>query len=149
MELVHEFTFHADLGETFQVGGGPFGARMVIAVTGGWVKGDRISGHPIGPGGDWAVVGADGFAQLDVRTLVRTDDGADLYMHYTGSLELTEPVMTAMLSDGETAFDDQYFRTQVRVESGDDRYSWVNRRLFVGRGRIASEGVEYEVYRLA
>ena len=68
MELVHEFTLHAALGETFQVGGGIHGDRLVGTVAGGWVKGDRISGQLVGPGADWALLGPDGFAQIDVRT---------------------------------------------------------------------------------
>ena len=149
MELVHEFTLHASLGTSFQMGGGPFGARFVAAVEGGWVKGDRITGQMIGPGADWAVIGSDGYVHVDVRAQVRTDDGADLFIRYTGSLELNDKAIEASLGTGETAFDDQYFRTHVRIESGDDRYAWVNRSLFVGEGRMASDGVEYEVYRLA
>jgi hypothetical protein len=149
VELAHEFTLHASLGDTLQMGGGPFGARVVTTVTGGWVKGSRLNGRVVGPGADWAILGADGFAHLDVRAQVRTDDGADLFVHYTGSLELTDATMAALLGDGETEFVDQYFRSHVRVESGDERYGWVNRALFVGEGRIASDGVEYEVYRLA
>ena len=149
MELQHEFTLRATLGETLQMKGGPFGARIATSVSGGSVKGDRISGTLIGPGADWAIVGNDGYAQIDVRTQIRTDDGADLFLHYTGSIELCEATFTALLGDGETGFDEQYFRTHVRLESGEERYSWVNRALFVGQGRVVSDGVEYEVFRLA
>ena len=70
-----------------------------------------------------------------------------LLLTYTGSLELNEPVQAA-LSGGETRFEDHYYRTHVRLESGDERYAWVNRTLFVGRGRILPDGVVYEVYRV-
>jgi hypothetical protein len=149
MDLVPEFTFHATLGETLMVNGGPFGARTVICVTGGWAKGDRINGQIVGSGADWALLGADGYAQLDVRGQIRTDDGADLFIHYTGSLELNEAAATAAFSDAETSYADQYFRTHVRLESGAEQYAWVNRALFVGEGRLTSNGVEYEIYRLA
>ena len=45
-------------------------------------------------------------------------------------------------------FDDQYFRTTPRFETGDPRYAWVNTSLFVARGRVHPSAVEYEVYRV-
>jgi hypothetical protein len=77
------------------------------------------------------------------------DDDADLYVHYTRALELNDKAMAAVLGTEETSVGDQYFRTHVRIESGEERYAWVNRTLFVGEGRLASDGVEEEVYRLA
>ena len=58
-------------------------------------------------------------------------------------------MVTAVLGDGETSFGDRYFCTHVRLESGAEQYLWVNRTLFLGHGRIAADGVEYEIYRLA
>jgi hypothetical protein len=149
LEVVHEFTLHLETGEQSPVGNGPFGTRLVAAVTGGWAKGARISGRLVGPSADWVLVGADGYAQIDVRTQLRTDDGADLYLHYTGSLEMNDAVMSAAADGGETAFDAQYWYTHLRIESGAEQYRWVNRPLFVGHGRKTPDGVEYEIYRLA
>jgi hypothetical protein len=148
VDLVHEFTLQVSRGEALSVGAGPFGRRVVGAVGSGSVKGDRMSGVLVGPGADWAVLGGDGYFQIDVRAQIKTDDGAVLLLTYTGSLELNERV-TAALSGGETRVEDQYFRTHVRMESGDERYRWVNRTLFVGQGRLTPDGVVYEVYRVS
>ena len=32
---------------------------------------------------------------------------------------------------------------------GETRYRWVNRTMFVGQGRATTDGVEYEIYRVA
>jgi hypothetical protein len=149
MEMVHEFTFNLVTGEQYPVGDGPFGTRLVAAVDGGWVKGARISGHLVGPSADWVLVGSDGYAEIDVRTQLRTDDGADLYLHYTGSLEMNDAITTAVADHGETAFDDQYWYMHLRIESGAEQYQWVNRTLFVGQGRKTRDGVGYEIYRMA
>jgi hypothetical protein len=148
MDVVREFTFHAALGDALQMRGGPFGDRITAAVGDGWVKGDRISGRLIGPGADWAIVGTDGYTHIDVRTQVRTDDGADLYIHYTGSIEMSEATLAALFGDGQTSFGDNYWFTHVRLESGAPTYQWVNRTLFIGQGRAVTDGIEYEVYRL-
>jgi hypothetical protein len=41
----------------------------------------------------------------------------------------------------------QYFRTTHQFETGDARYSWLNRSIFVAEGRMAPGDVEYKVYR--
>jgi hypothetical protein len=147
VELIQECVFHADLGEPLDVGRGPGGARTVIPVVGGWIKGARLNGTVVGPGGDWAQLGDDGFARLDVRGQLRTDDGATVYLSYAGVLELNEATM-AGLAGGSTEYDDHYFRTVPRFETGDERYRWLTTALFVGRGRLAPGAVEYEIHRV-
>jgi len=149
MDLQLEFTYGAKLAPAVIPGPGPFGTRMVMPVTGGRAEGDRISGDLVGGGGDWLLVGPDGWGRLDVRGQIQTDDGAVIYLSYTGVLQLTETVMAAVASGTiGTEYDDQYFRSTPRLETGDERYAWVNQTLFVGRGKIIPGGVEYEVYRV-
>lgn len=147
MHLVHEFTYQAHVDQPLVAGPGPFGTRLIFVVTGGWVRGERLTGTLVGGGGDWLLVGPDGWGRLDVRGQVQTPDGAVIYVHYTGVLEMNEAVQRAM-AGGETGFDDQYFRTAPRLETGDPRYAWVNTTLFVARGRLVPGGVEYEVHRV-
>lgn len=150
MELIHEFDYRATLDAPLQVGAGPFGARTIFPVSGGTATGERISGTLVGGGADWALLGADGMARLDVRGHIQTDDGAVIYLSYHGYLELNEKVGAALAGGGDgTDFGDQYFRTAPRLETGDERYAWVNRTLFVGEGRVLPDpGVEYRVYRV-
>lgn len=147
MELVHEFTLTVTRGESFAVGDGPFGRRSVAAIGGGRAVGERINGELVGPGADWAVLGGDGYFQIDVRTQIRTADGAVLLLTYTGALEVNDRARKA-LAGGETGFDDQYCRTHVRLESGAERYRWVNRTLFVGQGRLTPDGIVYDIARV-
>ena len=147
MELVHEFTYQAQLAEPLMAGPGPLGTRMIVPVTGGWAKGERITASFVGAAGDWLLVGADGYGRLDVRGQLRTDDDAIIYITYTGLLEMNDAVQQA-LAGGETQFEDQYFRTTPRLETGDARYAWVNTTLFLARGRLVPGAVEYEVYRV-
>ena len=120
MELVKEAVMHAELGEQLIPGGTPTGTRIVAPVTGGWIKGERLNGTIEGPGADWILVGPDGYGRLDVRIQVKTDDGAVIYVHYEGLLELNEAFMAAM-AGGSTDFGDNYFRTTPRMETGDER----------------------------
>ncbi|HSM67005.1 MAG TPA: DUF3237 domain-containing protein [Ilumatobacteraceae bacterium] len=149
MDLVEECVLHAELTEpNLNVGAGPYGSRLVATVTGGWVKGDRINGTLVGAGADWLLIGPDGWGRLDVRAQIQTDDGAVIYAQYGGLLELNEATMGAMATGGATGFDDQYFRTTPILETGDERYAWVNTTLFVGEGRLHENGVEYRLHRV-
>jgi hypothetical protein len=148
MELILEFTFEAELAEPLMIPHAPYGTRMIFPAIGGRAKGERISGSFVGCGGDWLLIGSDGWGRLDVRAQLQTDDGALLYITYGGVLEMNDKVVTASAPGRETGFDDQYFRTVPRLETGDERYAWVNQTIFVGQGRITGSGVEHEVYRI-
>jgi len=149
MELAHEFTFNAHLAPAVPVGDGPFGNRRIREVTGGEVRGERISGK-VGTGGaDWVLVGPDGWGRLDVRLTILTDDGASIYVQYFGVIEYNDAVQAANAGERSSEYSDHYFRTAPRLETGDERYAWVNRTLFVGEGRLhPGPVVEYRVHRV-
>jgi len=147
MDLVHEMTYHARLRPPIDIGG-PFGHRVYFDVIDGVLEGERINGT-WRSGGDWGIVGTDGVVRLDVRAQLETDDGAFIYAYYHGMLEMNAVVQAAMESASETRYEDQYFRTSPRFETGDDRYAWLTKSIFVGEGRLyPGFAVEYRVYRV-
>lgn len=149
MDFVHEFTFTARLKPPLPIGPGPIGTRMFYEVAGGELTGERLRGTILG-GGEWALIGPDGFLRIDVRLQARTHDEAFLYVQYTGLLELNEAVQGALASGEGTRYGDQRFFTNPRLETGDERHAWVNTTFFVGEGRILPGlGVEYRVSRPA
>jgi len=149
MKLVEECSFKAMLKPPVPIGAGPIGTRMYYDVIGGEVTGERLRGKVLG-GGEWALIGPDGFLRIDVRVQVETHDGAYLYIQYVGLLGLNDAVQRALATDGGTDYGDQYFFTNPRMETGDPRYAWVNTTFFVGEGRILPGlGVEYRVWRPA
>ena len=86
---------------------------------------------------------------LDVRVQIQTTDGAAIFGQYPGLLQLTPKTVEALGAGTATRFEDHYFRTTPRFETGDERYAWMAHSLFVGEGRIIEGiGVEYRVYRI-
>ena len=149
MELVEEFIFNAKLREALPIGAGPIGTRNYLDIISGDVVGERLNGKVLG-GGEWALIGPDGFLRVDVRMQVQTDDDAFLYVQYVGLLGMTDTAQTALASGTGTNFGDQYFYTNPRIETGDERYAWLNTTFFVGEGRfLEGGGVEYSVSRVA
>ena len=149
MELQYEFEYYAMLKPPLEVGPGPYGTRLFFEVIEGEVTGERLSGRLLPGGGDWVLVGADGWGRLDVRAQIETHDHALIYLTYGGVIQMTDQAQNALAEGGETRWQDLYFRTTPRLETGDPRYGWVNQTLFVAQGRIyPGTGVQYRVHRI-
>ena len=73
-----------------------------------------------GPSGDWVQIAGDGALHIDVRLLLRTDDGADILMTYRG----------VSVDGGAT------IRAAPRFETGDPSVRLVERAA--GRGDRAA-----------
>ena len=148
-KLVYECQYHADLYFR-EIGNGPLGHRVWAGIKGGTVEGDRIKGELAPVGGDWMIIAPDGFGQIDVIIQFLTHDGAAIHVTYKGLLEIT-PAVQALIEGGDqpTDYGDQYFFTGLRMETGDERYTWVNQTVFVGQGRVVpGPAVDYKVFRL-
>lgn len=139
----------AELAPSVPVGRGPFGERRIRKVRGGRVSGARIAGDVDDGGGDWILTGEDGYGRLDVRLTINTADGAHLYVQYFGVIEYTEAALAANAGERSSNYDEHYFRIAPRLETGDERYAWVNQTVFVGEGRLhPGPVVEYRVHRV-
>lgn len=149
MKLVQECTFRATLKPPLPIGAGPLGTRIYYEIDSGEMSGERLTGKVIS-GGEWALLGPDGYIRVDVRLQVQTHDGALIYMQYFGLLEMNEKVQAALASGASTNYGDHTFFTNPRMETGDGRYAWVNRTFFIGEGRLLPNlAVEYRVWRPA
>ena len=148
MKLEPLLTYHANLGTILDVGSCPSGNRLIIEVHGGEFKGEKLNGKIRDAScADWMTVN-DGYGHIDVRATFETDDGAIIYVQYSGLLELTPAVHAALAGEGETNFGDQNFFTHPRMQTGDSRYSWVNNISCVAQGRLLPGRVEYQVFQL-
>jgi hypothetical protein len=147
-KLEHLMTYQASLKPPVDVGAGPYGVRRIFDVTGGSFEGPRLRGKLLPSGGDWILIGPDGYGRLDVRATFETHDGALLYLTYYGVIEMNEKVMAALGKGVPADYGDSYFMTAPRFETGDERYAWLNRVVTVAEGRVIPGAVEYRVYRV-
>ena len=130
-----------DLGDT------PLGRRRIATVTGGEFQGERLRGTVVGaPAGDWLLQRHDGATVLDVRLLLRTDDGEHIYMSYRG-VRHGPPEVMARLAAGESVdARSYYFRMAPVFETAAKKYDWMNRIVAVGTGRREPTGPVYSVH---
>ena len=147
MHLEHLLTFTVVIGENTPIGAGPYGNRSVAAVAGWTFEGPALRGTIAPPGADWVLVDEKRHGRIDVRLIFRTDDGANIYVTYTGVLELNDAIAKGLAGTGETQFGDNYFVTQLRFETGAPRYAYLNYVVAVGEGRMLPGHAQYRVFR--
>jgi hypothetical protein len=118
---------------------------------GGWVKGPRINGTFVAPGGDWLRTMPSGVFRLDVRGSIRTDDDADIYCSYNGVIQQSEK-SAERLMNGEmlTDKDIPYFVTAPTFQTSSPKYAWLNCVQTVGKMvelKFGESGyVKYDVF---
>jgi predicted ester cyclase len=143
LDLIYEITMDAVVED---VGLTPAGHRRVVRVIGGTFTGPRLRGTVLPGGGDWLVERRDGTRALDVRIMLRTDDGDLIYAHYPGLFH-GQPGVLDRLTRGEIVDpSDYYFRVAPLFETASKKYEWLNRVLAVGVGRSTHNQVIYDVY---
>ncbi len=144
--LDHICTLDVELDPIREMGTGRAGKRRIIPIVGGKATGKRINGRILNLGADWQTIFDSGLFELDTRYAIETDDGATIEIINYG-YRYAEPDVSAALGRGETVSpEDYYMRTHARLESGDPRYDWVNRTLFVGVGARNAGSVRVEIY---
>lgn len=132
-----------------EMGTGRAGQRRIIPIVGGTVEGPRLSGNILNLGADWQTIFDNGLAELDTRYAFETHDGALIEVINYGFRHGPADTMAAMARGEEVSPDAYYMRTHAQLETGDPRYDWVNKMLFVGKGHREKARVILDLYALA
>jgi hypothetical protein len=108
----------------------PAGTRAIIEMPQGHLEGRGLSARVRGAANaDWMVIGPDGVATADVRGTVETEDGALIYMHGQGRLDLSGGFGSGTVLRGSALFD-----------TGAEKYQWLTRIQAVYRGVVVGDG---------
>ena len=113
IELVPLCTLHVQLKPPIEVGAGPAGTRLIFEAVSAEVKGDRLRGEMVGSAtADWLLISPEGTGTQDVRTTLRTDDGAIIFAQYCGRADVSQGVDPP-----------KTFYVAPRFETCDERYA--------------------------
>lgn len=146
-ELKFYCEINVDLAPPIEKGPVPGGYARLIPITGGSVEGPTISGEVLNLGADWQSV-YDSHAELDTRYAIQTNDGALIDVRNFGYRHGPADVL-ARITAGETVDPAAYYmRTHPRFQTGDPRYSWLNRTIFVGTGERLANSVRIGIFEL-
>lgn len=125
---------------------------LVINVRpGGWVSGPNINGEFISPGADWLRIMPSGIFRLDVRGLIKTDDGDHIYISYNGVIRHSKE-SAERLNNGEllTTKDLPYFIAAPTFQTSSEKYDWLNHTQAIIKMveiQLGEEGfVKYDVF---
>ena len=124
----------AETGTRTVVERGPQGTRTIVQIVSGRFEGPRLKATVLAPSGDWITNRADGSYRLDVRLVLRTDDGALILATYNGV--------------GQTTDTGAALQMAPLFETGDSRYAWLTRLQAVGVGERVGTTVQYDIYAL-
>lgn len=144
------FSYSVNIGDIHRMKASPLGLRTIGYITNGSVWGDKIKGEILPGGGDWCVLRKDGVSCPDVRAIIRTESGVEIYMHYTGKMD------TGV--DGYENYCNAVFPsvnficTAVELETEAEEFLWLNRKQCFGIGKVDRTKnpvkVQYDVYAL-
>jgi hypothetical protein len=141
-------TLLVELAPIRDMGPGRAGHRRIVPIIGGTVSGPELSGRILNLGADWQTIMASGMAELDTRYAMETHDGATIEIRNYGYCHGPKPVIEAIARGEQVDPASYYMRTHARLETGDARYEWVNRTLFVGTGERQANMVRIELFAL-
>jgi hypothetical protein len=127
------------------VGQTPNAYRRIGVITGGVFEGERLSGEVV-TGNDWQNVRKDSCIKLDVRLVLKTNDGALIVMTYQ-CLRAGTPEVMGKLDKGEDVDPSSYyFRMNPLFETSSEKYDWMNRIIAVGVGHRPPNGPIYSIF---
>jgi hypothetical protein len=140
------FVLRLDVKPLVVLGPTPGGFRRVGIVPGGVFEGERLSGEVLDGSSDWQTVRADGATTLDVRLILKTDDGALISMTYRGVRHGPPDVVQRMEKGEVVEPTSYYFRINPLFETSAAKYDWINRVVAVGTGHRRADGPLYSVF---
>ncbi len=129
MELEPLFEITLTLAPPIVIPDAPDGTRVIVNVAAGKFEGPRISGEVLNSGGDWFLLRPDGVGVVDVRVALKTSDGENIYMTYSGRAQLgpnglPQALQTAPLFSASTK----------------GKYAWLNSVQAVATGALSPDG---------
>jgi hypothetical protein len=120
---------------------------MVFNVLDAQIESPRINASVLNPSGDWIRVQPNGNWKLDVRLLMKADDGSAIYTHYNGVLRMFPGLLERIASGEEIPGEEIYFRSAPYFETTSEKYGWLNDILAIGKMRTFGGGkVVYDVF---
>lgn len=142
------FTLTATVTKLHDVGAVPAGTRHIDLIGAGKFEGPRLKGDLLPGGMDMKTLRADGSMVPNVRLVLRTDDGALIFMHYTGVRHGSPEVMDRIARGEVVPPTDYYLRNTPSFETSAPNYDWLNRIVAVGVGRRMPDHAAYDVFEI-
>ncbi|KIA75408.1 hypothetical protein HK57_00128 [Aspergillus ustus] len=145
--LTHLFTLRCAVDPPIEVGNGPYGRRRCVPITGGTVTGKYLNGEVVPGGADFMLVEDNQTTHVNTNYLIRSDDGANIYIRTEGTRSGPPEVLKALVEGTRQVNPSEYwFHLHIKLETGHEKYKWMNDRVVVGRATRVKNEVAYDAY---
>lgn len=142
----YAFTITAHIADVTTAGEIGHGVRRIIPITGGEVRGEKVSGKVLPLGADFQIIRPDELIELEAKYAFETDDGAVVYVENRGirfgPVELLERLKRGEPVDPRLI----YFRTVPKFETGHEKYRWLMQHIFVASAARHADRVVIDVF---
>ncbi|KAJ5638247.1 hypothetical protein N7520_003093 [Penicillium odoratum] len=145
-KLSHLFTLRCAVDTPMEIGHGPYGRRRCVPIMSGVVSGPHLKGEVVPGGADFMIVEEDQTTHVNTNYVIKSDDGAFIYIRTEGTRAGPPEVLKALMEGGPVDPSQYWFHLHVRIETGHDKYKWMNDRVIVGRATRAKGEVAYDAY---
>ena len=144
------FTLLLAVAPPIAVGKTPGVDRRVGVITGGRFEGERLRGELFpGGGSDWqSIRPGDGAWLINVRIVLKTDDGHIIGMPYTGIRQGPKEVLDRIARGEVVKATDYYLRISATFETSSEKYGWLNNVISNGVGHRLPEGPIYQMFEI-
>ena len=142
------FIFQIEVKPPSIIGATPGYDRRVGEIRGGGFEGGQLCGEILSGGSDWQSLRADGTTTLNVRLVMRTDDGALIGMTYLGMRHGPKDVMDRIARGENVSPSEYYMRATPYYETASEKYGWLNRIVSVAVGHRMAGGAIYQVFKM-
>jgi hypothetical protein len=142
------FDFQIEVKPPSIIGATPGYDRRIGEIAGGRFEGDRLRGTILSGGSDWQSLRSDGATTINVRLVLKTDDGALIAMRYFGVRHGPKEVLERIARGDNVNPSEYYMRVTARFETAAEKYDWLNRIVSVAMGHRIPGGAIYHVFEI-
>ena len=107
----------------------------MIDVSGGVFEGPRLKERVLPGGSDWIAVRCGGVPIQDVRIVLQTEGGQNIFMSYRGIRHGPEDVIEKVNGGEDPDPREYYFRTQPIFDAPNGEQDWLNKLVPLAVGR--------------
>jgi Protein of unknown function (DUF3237) len=151
----HLCSVEFEVDGVFGLGASPLGELRIGYVSGGRFAGERLRGTVLPGGGNWSRGGRLAedatLGTFDARAVWQTDDGALIYVTYTGRSVIPDAVRAKFAApDGGASVDPSSYllRIAMTFETAAPAYRWINGILALGIGTKTAIGVRHDLHEI-
>jgi len=148
METTFVFKANIQVANPIEVGDVGTGIRRVIPIIGGTFEGNGIKGKVLSGGADYQIIRYDGVTEALAHYVIETENGVPIYVINKGYRHGPKEIIDKIIRGEQVPDGSYYFKTTPSFETSSEKYSYLNRMIFIGEGIRRPNDVQISFYQV-